>query len=72
MRQAEEDTDTPSGTEIFTNALTEIIERKLVSYMDCKKNEYNHIKSTLKPGPGEPGPEGPTGEKEQRENQETW
>ena len=64
MRQADEDTDTPSATEILTNALTEIIERKLVSYMNCDKNEYNHTKCTLKPGPkGEPGPEGRTGEK---------
>ena len=64
VRQADEDTDTPSATEIMTNALTEIIERKLVSYMNCDKNEYNHTKCTLKPGPkGEPGPEGPTGEK---------
>ena len=64
VRQVDEDTDTPSATEILTNALTEIIERKLVSYMNCDKNEYNHTKCTLKPGPkGEPGPEGPTGEK---------
>ena len=64
VRQADEDTDTPSATEILTNALTEIIEIKLVSYMNCDKNEYNHTKCTLKPGPkGEPGPEGPTGEK---------
>ena len=64
VRQADEDTDTLSATEILTNALTEIIERKLVSYMNCDKNEYNRTKCTLKPGPkGEPGPEGPTGEK---------
>ena len=64
VRQADEDTDTPSATELLTNALTEIIERKLVSYINCDKNEYNHTKCTLKPGPkGEPGPEGPTGEK---------
>ena len=64
VRQADEDTDTPSATEILTNALTEIIERKLVPYMNCNKNEYNHTKCTLKPGPkGEPGPEGRTGEK---------
>ena len=64
VRQADEDTDTPSATEILTNALTEIIERKLVSYMNCDKNEYNHTKCSLKPGPkGEPGPEGRTGEK---------
>ena len=64
VRQADEDTDMLSATEILTNALTEIIERKLVSYMNCDNNEYNHTKCTLKPGPkGEPGPEGPTGEK---------
>ena len=64
VRQADEDTDTPSAAEILTNALTEIIERKLVSYISCNRNEYNHTKCTIKPGPkGEPGPEGPTGEK---------
>ena len=64
VRQADEDIAMPSATEILTNALTEIIERKLVSYMNCDKNEYNHTKCTLKPGPkGEPGPEGRTGEK---------
>ena len=64
VRQADEDTDTPSATEILTNALTEIIERKLVSYISCNRNEYNHTKCTITPGPkGEPGPEGPTGEK---------
>ena len=42
VRQADEDTDRLSATEILTNALTEIIERKLVSYMNCDKNEYNH------------------------------
>jgi len=42
VRQADEDTDVPSATEILTNALTEIIERTLVSYMNCNKNEYNH------------------------------
>ena len=62
VRQADE--DTPCATDILTNALTEIVERKLVSYMNCNKNEHNHTKCTLKPGPkGEPGPEGPTGEK---------
>ena len=63
VRQADEDTDAPSATEILTNALTEIIERKLVSYMNCNKNEYNHTKCTLKPGPkGEPGDMGQRGE----------
>ena len=64
VRQADEDTDTPSATEILTSALTEIIERKLVSFMNCDKNEYNQTKCTLKPGPkGEPGPEGEKGTK---------
>ena len=73
VRQADKDTDTPSATEILINALTEIIERKLVSYMNCDKNENNHTKCTLKPGPkGEPGPEGLLVRKEQKENQETW
>ena len=64
VRQADEDTDMLSTTELLTNALTEIIERKLVSFMNCDKNEYNHTKCTLKPGPkGEPGPEGEKGTK---------
>ena len=62
VRQADDDPDSLSATEILTNALTEIIERKLVSFMNCDKNEYNHTKCTLKPGPkGEPGPEGEKG-----------
>ena len=62
VRQADENTDMLSATEILSNALTEIIEMKLVSYMDCNKNEYNHTKCTLKPGPkGEPGDTGPPG-----------
>ena len=62
VRQADEDTDMLSATEILSNALTEIIEMKLQSYMDCNKNEYNHTKCTLKPGPkGEPGDTGPPG-----------
>ena len=62
VRQADEDPDMLSATEILSNALTEIIEMKLVSYMDCNKNEYNHTKCTLKPGPkGEPGDTGPPG-----------
>ena len=62
VRQADEDADMLSATEILSNALTEIIEMKLVSYMDCNKNEYNHTKCTLKPGPkGEPGDTGPPG-----------
>ena len=63
VRQADED-DTPSATEILINALTEIIGMKITSYMNCDKNEYNHTKCTLKPGPkGEPGPEGEKGTK---------
>ena len=62
VRQADEDTDMLSATEILSNALTEIIEMKLESYMECNKNEYNHTKCTLKPGPkGEPGDTGPPG-----------
>ena len=62
VRQADEDTDMLSATEILIDALTEIIERKLVSFMNCDQNEYNHTKCTLKPGPkGEPGPEGEKG-----------
>jgi len=35
---------------------------KLMSYMDCNRNEYNYTKCTLKPGPkGEPGDTGPPG-----------
>ena len=64
VRQADDDPDSLSATEILTNALTEIIERKLVSLMNCDQNEYNHTKCTLKPGPkGEPGPEGEKGTK---------
>jgi len=62
VRQASRETDTLSATEILTNALTEIIEMKLMSYMDCNRNEYNYTKCTLKPGPkGEPGDTGPPG-----------
>ena len=62
VRQADGETDTFSATEILTNALTEIIEMKLISYMDCNRNEYNYTKCTLKPGPkGEPGDTGPPG-----------
>ena len=64
VRQADDDPDSLSATEILTNALTEIIERKLVSFMNCDKNEYNHTNCTLNPGPkGEPGPEGEKGTK---------
>ena len=41
VRQADGETDTLSASEILTNALTEIIEMKLISYMDCNRNEYN-------------------------------
>ena len=62
VRQADGETDTLSATEILTNALTEIIEMKLISYMDCNRNDYNYTKCTLKPGPkGEPGDTGPPG-----------
>ena len=64
VREADDDPDGLSATEILTNALTEIIERKLVSFMNCDKNEYNHTQCKLKPGPkGEPGPEGEKGTK---------
>ena len=64
VRQADDDPDSLSTTELLTNALTEIIERKLVSFMNCDMNKYNHTKCTLKPGPkGEPGPEGGKGTK---------
>jgi len=62
VRQADGETDTLFASEILTNALTEIIEMKLISYMDCNRNEYNYTKCTLKPGPkGEPGDTGPPG-----------
>ena len=44
VRQADDNPDSLSATEILTNALTEIIERKLVSFMNCDKNEYNDTK----------------------------
>ena len=56
MWQADEDPDMPSVMEI-RNALTEIIEMRLLLavYMNCSKNEFNHTKCTLQPGPrGEP------------------
>ena len=62
LHQANEDTHTPSATEILTNALTEIIEMKLMSYMECNTDEYNQTNCTLRPGPkGEPGDTGPPG-----------
>ena len=64
VRQANEGTDTLSATEILTNALTEIIEMKLMSYMVCNTDEYNQTNCTLRPGPkGEPGDTGPPGMK---------
>ena len=66
VRQADEDTDMPSTSELLANALTEINEIKLLlaSYMDCNMNEHNHTKCTLRPGPkGEPGDTGPPGVK---------
>ena len=60
--QADGETEPLSATEILTNALTEIIELKLTSYMDCNRNDNNYTKCTLKPGPkGEPGDTGPPG-----------
>ena len=57
--QADRETNTFSATEILTNALTAIIEMKLISYMDCNRNEYNYTKYTLKTGPrGELGDTG--------------
>ena len=41
VRQAHGETDTLSASEILTNALTDIMEMKLISYMDCNRNEYN-------------------------------
>ena len=62
LRQVNEDTDMPSATEILTNALTEIIEMKLMSYVECNTDEYNQTNCTLRPGPkGEPGDTGPPG-----------
>ena len=49
VRQAE--TNALSAMEVLTNALTEIIEMKLMSYMHCNRNEYNDTKCTLKSGP---------------------
>ena len=67
VRQADEDTDMLSATQLLTNALTEIIERKLVAFMNCDQNEYNHTKCTLKPGPeGEKGTKGEIGGTGQR------
>ena len=62
--QADENTNTPSATEILTNALIEIIEMRLMSYMVCNTDEYNQTNCTLRPGPkGEPGDTGPPGMK---------
>ena len=62
VRQAEGETDSLSTTELLTNALTEIIEMKLTSYMNCNKNEDTVTQCTLQPGPkGEPGDTGPPG-----------
>ena len=70
VQQHNEDTAVSCGTENLTVAFTEIVELKLLSYIDCNTNEYNHTKCNLKPGPkgepgstGLPGPRGPTGEK---------
>ena len=62
VRQTDGETDSLSATELLTNALTEIIEMKLTSYMNCNKKEDNVTQCTLQPGPkGEPGDTGPPG-----------
>ena len=64
VRQADEDNDSALAVEI-RNALTEVNEMKLLlaDYINCSKNEYNHTKCTLQPGPkGEPGDTGPPGQ----------
>ena len=57
-----------SSIDILANALTEIIDKKLYSIIDCNRNENNGTDCTLKPGPkgekgnnGEQGKEGPRG-----------
>ena len=66
VQQADEDTEMPSAVEI-RNALTEINEIKLLlaAYVNCSKNEFNHTKCTLQPGPkrepGDTGLQGPVG-----------
>ncbi len=57
-----------SSIDILANALTDIIEKKLYSIIDCNRNENNGTDCTLKPGPkgekgnnGEQGKEGPRG-----------
>ena len=57
-----------SATEILADALTELIEKKLYTVMECKREENNATDCSLKPGPkgekgdiGEDGKEGPSG-----------
>ena len=56
------DSTSQSATEILTNALTELIEKKLITLMDCNINDRNLTDCSLKPGPkGEKGSTGETG-----------
>ena len=57
-----------SATEILADALTELIEKKLYTVMECKREGNNATDCSLKPGPkgekgdiGEDGKEGPSG-----------
>ena len=57
-----------SATELLADALTELIEKKLYTLMECKREENNATDCSLKPGPkgekgdtGEDGKEGPSG-----------
>ena len=57
-----------SATEILADALTELIEKKLYTVMECKREGNNVTDCSLKPGPkgekgdiGEDGKEGPSG-----------
>ena len=57
-----------SATELLADALTELIEKKLYTVMECKREENNATDCSLKPGPkgekgdiGEDGKEGPSG-----------
>ena len=57
-----------SATEILADALTELIEKKLYTLMECKREENNATDCSLKPGPkgekgdtGEDGKEGASG-----------
>ena len=57
-----------SATEILADALTELIEKKLYTFLECNRDEDNMTDCSLKPGPkgekgdiGEDGKEGPRG-----------